>query len=58
MSDKERIEKTADIILDTLETPIGGLPTVDIRHRANAKRLLVAALTEIWESAQQEPDHA
>ena len=50
MSNQERIAQTADEILDALEAPIGGIPSVSVRHRGNAKRLLVAALTAIWET--------
>ena len=53
MTNEERIEKSAEEILATLETPIAGVPSVVVRNRRNALRLLRAALTAVFEGASR-----
>lgn len=44
-----RIVRTAEVLLESLESPIAGQPSVKVLHRANARRLLVAAFREVYE---------
>ena len=53
MSDNERIKASAEELLRVLETPIRGVPSISVRNRANAKRLIEAAFRAIWEAMQK-----
>ena len=48
MSDDELITQSAIDVLQSLETPINGVPSVRVVNRANAERLIRAALQAVW----------
>lgn len=48
MTDEEGIKETAKILLKTLEAPIAGHPSVIVKNRTNAERLIAAAFSEVW----------
>ena len=55
MSDQENdrlIRAAAEGLLTVLESPIRGVPSISVRNRANARRLVEAAFRAIWESMQ------
>lgn len=58
MSDNERIDDAAKEILSCLETPINGQPSVVVRNRKNAERLIKAALSAIWDAVTSETEQS
>ena len=56
MTDEQRIRESAAELLRALETPIRGVPSVTVRNRANALRLIRAALTAVYEGVKEQED--
>lgn len=45
----ELAEQAAECVINALETPIAGQPSVKVLHRANAIRVVKAALLVVFE---------
>lgn len=50
----DAIRATARELLRVLETPINGQPSITVRNRANALRLIQASFEEIWKAVSKE----